>query len=560
MRKRTYGRMLYAIMAAALSLSLTGGTVLAEEAGTESSAQTEETETDTAAQTEEAETEAAAQTEEAETDTAAQTEEAETDAAAQTEETETGTAAQTEETETGTTAQDDAVGTMAFAKCNEYINIRSGADIHSEVVGKIYNHGAAQILDKEGDWYKIKSGNVEGYVSADYFAVGEEAKEIAQIAAYNVATVYPEVLMIRTRPDEASDVLDMAVQAQELEVVDWQGDWMTVALDADTYGFVNTNYVKYDTYYPVAETLQEERQRLRAEGNAAPAAEKEHSKEAELREEPRETEGAYIEDVQGPEDTYAEEPQQTEGAYIEDVQGPEDEYTEEPQETEGEYYEEPQQTEGAYIEDVQGPEGEYAEEPQQNESEYYEEPQQNESEYYEEPQQTEGEYYEEPQQTEGEYYEEPQQTEGEYYEEPQQTEGEYYEEQQQTEGGSYEEPSSGLGQQIADFAVQFVGNPYVYGGTSLTNGADCSGFVQSVFANFGIYLDRTAESQSYGGTPVDIGSIQPGDLLFYGDGYIGHVALYIGGGQIVHASTPESGIIISNYDYNYPACARRYWS
>ncbi|MDO4634299.1 MAG: C40 family peptidase, partial [Eubacteriales bacterium] len=118
---------------------------------------------------------------------------------------------------------------------------------------------------------------------------------------------------------------------------------------------------------------------------------------------------------------------------------------------------------------------------------------------------------------------------------------------------------SGLGQQIANYAVQFVGNPYVYGGTSLTNGADCSGFTQSVFANFGIYLSRTADSQAGGGTAVDTSSLQPGDLLFYGgDGYIGHVAIYIGGGQIVHASTEETGIIISNYDYSTILAARRY--
>ena len=122
------------------------------------------------------------------------------------------------------------------------------------------------------------------------------------------------------------------------------------------------------------------------------------------------------------------------------------------------------------------------------------------------------------------------------------------------------EYTSSTGQEIANFAVQFVGNPYVYGGTSLTNGADCSGFVQSVFASFGIGLARTAADQSYGGSSVDIGSIQAGDLLFYSDGSgISHVALYIGGGQIVHASTPESGIIISSYNYNTPVCARRYW-
>lgn len=132
----------------------------------------------------------------------------------------------------------------------------------------------------------------------------------------------------------------------------------------------------------------------------------------------------------------------------------------------------------------------------------------------------------------------------------------------ETEAPATEESSSSsdLGQQIASYAVQFVGNPYVYGGTSLTNGADCSGFVQSVFANFGIGLPRTAASQASGGTSVSLDSLQAGDLLFYSSsGSIDHVALYIGGGQIVHAANSASGIIISNAYYSTPVAARRYW-
>ncbi|MBR1599657.1 MAG: C40 family peptidase [Lachnospiraceae bacterium] len=110
-----------------------------------------------------------------------------------------------------------------------------------------------------------------------------------------------------------------------------------------------------------------------------------------------------------------------------------------------------------------------------------------------------------------------------------------------------QESASASGQAVADYAVQFVGNPYVYGGTSLTNGADCSGFVQSVYAHFGYSLSRTAASQAGDGTAVSLDSLQPGDLIFY-HGY-GHVAIYIGGGQVVHASNPESGIKISAYNY-----------
>ncbi len=138
---------------------------------------------------------------------------------------------------------------------------------------------------------------------------------------------------------------------------------------------------------------------------------------------------------------------------------------------------------------------------------------------------------------------------------------------------------SSKGVQIANFAIKYVGNPYVYGGTSLTNGADCSGFVQTVFANFGYKLLRTADEQMKGpsssqiksgytkGTSVTVSksSLQPGDLLFYGtSSYASHVAIYIGDGQIVHASNsqpyPKGGIKISNWDYDTPVKAMRYWS
>ena len=107
-------------------------------------------------------------------------------------------------------------------------------------------------------------------------------------------------------------------------------------------------------------------------------------------------------------------------------------------------------------------------------------------------------------------------------------------------------------QAIVDFALQFEGNPYVYGGTSLTNGADCSGFVMSVFANFGYSLPRVAAAQCDASTKKDISQLEPGDLVFYGSGYVDHVALYIGDGKIIHASGAATGIKISNYDYQQP--------
>ena len=111
---------------------------------------------------------------------------------------------------------------------------------------------------------------------------------------------------------------------------------------------------------------------------------------------------------------------------------------------------------------------------------------------------------------------------------------------------------------LVNYATQFVGNPYVWGGTSLTNGADCSGFVLSIFAKYGYSLPHSSRAQANYGTRVSTSELMPGDLVFYGSGKsISHVAIYIGGGQIVHASTERTGIIISSAFNRSPICCTR---
>ena len=468
-------------------------------------------------------------------------------------------------------------GELAFAQCEEYINIRQEADENSEVVAKIYNDNAATIISKTGDWYQITSGNAFGYVKADYLVTGDEASAIAEKVQYHIARIHPEELYIRSEKSEESTAVGSVHQADEVDAVSYDnGAWIQIVADDGTKGYINAYYADYLTCYPVAETLEEEQDRLRNQADTSETSEgsgqgaiygvekaAEYTEPVSYDSESSSDTGSgadgsgndgYTESSDSYDSGYSEENTDTSTAdgsqdYSTDTSdsgsadstGSGDSYTESDNSTAG--------TDGSYSE----PDNSYIEPEAPETDASYSEPETSAPETdapYTEPETSAPETdapYSEPETSAPE-------TDAPYTE-PETSAPE-------TEAPATEESSSSsdLGQQIASYAVQFVGNPYVYGGTSLTNGADCSGFVQSVFANFGIGLSRTAASQASGGTSVSLDSLQAGDLLFYSSsGSIDHVALYIGGGQIVHAANSASGIIISNAYYSTPVAARRYW-
>lgn len=503
-------------------------------------------------------------------------------------------------------------GELAFAQCEEYINIRQEPDENSEVVAKIYNDNAATIISKTGDWYQITSGNAFGYVKADYLVTGDEASAIAEKVQYHIARIHPEELYIRSEKSEESTAVGSVHQADEVDAVSYDnGAWIQIVADDGTKGYINAYYADYLTCYPVAETLEEEQDRLRNQADTSETGEgsgrgaiygvekaAEYTEPVSYDSESSSDTGSvadgsgndgYTESSDSYDSGYSEENTDTSTAdgsqdYSTDTSGDEswdnssdasddttwsdtsdsgsadstgsgDSYTESDNST--------AETDGSYSE----PDNSYIEPEAPETDASYSEPETSAPETdapYTEPETSAPETdapYSEPETSAPETdapYTEPETSAPETdapYTEPETSAPE-------TEAPATEDTSSSsdLGQQIASYAVQFVGNPYVYGGTSLTNGADCSGFVQSVFANFGIGLSRTAASQASGGTSVSLDSLQAGDLLFYSSsGSIDHVALYIGGGQIVHAANSASGIIISNAYYSTPVAARRYW-
>ncbi len=458
---------------------------------------------------------------------------------------------ETEAPETEPVVDTSMSGEMAFAQCDDYINIRSGADADSEVVGKVYNNNSVTILSQVGDWYEVQTGNATGYVKAEYFATGQAAQEIAEEVAYNVATVYADALTVRAEPSEDAAEIGTVYSTDELEVIEYDGDWMKVALGGDVYGYVNAYYVGYDSYYATGETLEEEEERLEqewldylAQQEAEQAAAEQAYLDAIAAEQAAAQQAAWdaeyqasqaAADAQYQADAAAQATADAQAAadaqyqeYL-DAQATADAATQ--QADEQAVIDAAAQAQAAYQEYLNAQAAADAQAQAEADAQY-------------QVQAAADAAAQAAADAAAQAAADAGYTDG--------SDAAY------TDTG-YTDTASSVGQQIVNYATQFVGNPYVWGGSSLTNGADCSGFTMSVMANFGIGLPHSAAAQSGCGTPVDLSEIQPGDLLFYSSGGgIGHVSIYMGGGQVVHASSSTTGIIISDVGYRTPVCARRF--
>lgn len=269
---------------------------------------------------------------------------------------------------------------LGIADVENHLNIREGAGEDYDLVGKLPKNGGCEILETEGEWYKIKSGKVTGYVKGEYLLTGEAAAIRAEEAKQVIATTNTQTVYLRTEPNTECTIWTAMPEDEDILVIENQGEWIKVDLDGDEC-YVYSEYVDISEQLPKAMTMTEVR---------------------------------------------------------------------------------------------------------------------------------------------------------------------------------YGEGVSDVRVSLVNYACQFIGNPYVWGGTSLTRGADCSGFTMQIFAKYGISLPHSAAAQAGYGSKVSSSEAKPGDLFFYSKGgRINHVAIYIGNGQVVHASSPSTGIKISNAFYRTPTCVRR---
>lgn len=389
-------------------------------------------------------------------------------------------------------------GSYIYAGAN--VNVRSAPD--GEVIGNLpYNAQGVLLEEDEYGWYKIQSGDVIGYVASPYCGDEPFAK------GYTKATVNSNGLKVRQTKDENSNVLDIVDQNASIEVTEAydQSAWVSVVTDDNKYGYVSADYVTLNTYYPTATKISDV-----VSNEQATTTTTTEEKEVSNTDDVVEMTPTYVE----PEETYDYETQ-TE---------PTEDSSYEP-EVETENVEEVYQEETSYEDEEPSEEGEGVNEEPSYEEEANEEP------IYEEEQE---EVNEEPSDEE----------DTDTAEEP-----------------SYEEPTvsdSSTGASIAATASNYVGCSYVWGATG-PDSFDCSGLVSYVFSSYGISVPRTAADQYYGGTQIDVSTAvsTPGALIFYHG--LGHVAISLGDGSVVHASNSNTGVIISDAYYSTPDGAAVYF-
>ena len=463
----------------------------------------------------------------------------------------------------------DSYANLGIAEVSGYLNVRKTPESFGEVVGKLPKGGACEILDTSTEgWYKISSGGVTGYVSSQYVYTGDEAKKLAAENVAERAVIDADKLNVRSEPKADADVVDQVFKNERYDIKSQQDGWIQIS---DRY--ISADYVTVK--YALDEAIKQDMRQtvLSLYDNLGVSN---VSNYLNVRDNPDETKGKIIAKL--PSNAGCDILDTSTAGWLKIRSGNITGYVK------SEYILTGQQAKDkalqvAKLMAISNTDGvNVRTEPNTNSSIYT---QISNSERFLVADQQDGwvkiEIDDQDAYLSSDYVDVKYGLEEAIKYTPVVEVADTSNSKSNTKNSTGKSSSSSKSSgkkssandgaagsksgsvsskraQIANYAVQFVGNRYVYGGTSLTNGTDCSGFTMSVMAKFGVSLPHNSGSQAGSGKSITSSQMRPGDLVFYsGSGGINHVALYIGNGQVCHASNAKSGIKISTWNYRTPA-------
>ena len=463
----------------------------------------------------------------------------------------------------------DSYANLGIAEVSGYLNVRKTPESFGEVVGKLPKGGACEILDTSTEgWYKISSGGVTGYVSSQYVYTGDEAKKLAAENVAERAVIDADKLNVRSEPKADADVVDQVFKNERYDIKSQQDGWIQIS-----DGYISADYVTVK--YALDEAIKQDMRQtvLSLYDNLGVSN---VSNYLNVRDNPDETKGKIIAKL--PSNAGCDILDTSTAGWLKIRSGNITGYVK------SEYILTGQQAKDkalqvAKLMAISNTDGvNVRTEPNTNSSIYT---QISNSERFLVADQQDGwvkiEIDDQDAYLSSDYVDVKYGLEEAIKYTPVVEVADTSNSKSNTKNSTGKSSSSSKSSgkkssandgaagsksgsvsskraQIANYAVQFVGNRYVYGGTSLTNGTDCSGFTMSVMAKFGVSLPHNSGSQAGSGKSITSSQMRPGDLVFYsGSGGINHVALYIGNGQVCHASNAKSGIKISTWNYRTPA-------
>ena len=437
----------------------------------------------------------------------------------------------------------DSYTNLGLVQVSGYLNIRETPDPEGKIIGKLLGDSACEIVAQEGDWYQITSGGLSGYISSQYVLTGDAAVEAARPNVKKRAIVTADKLNVRSEPVlDPANVVGQVLQNERYEVLEELDGWVKIPS-----GYISSDYVEVKYALNEARELDLITMALSQYDNLVISKVNNY---LNVREEPSmdgkvigkmtsKAAGEILETLDG---WYKVKSGNITGYITADPQ-----YTATGQEASDLAV----QT-ASLMAIVNTDRLNVRTEPSTDAPIWT---QISKEERYSVIQQLDGWVEIELDETDGEG------TDHAYISTRDNNVEVRYALPEAIKFSPLEEAAqaaASLRTQVVNYALQFVGNPYVWGGTSLTNGVDCSGFTMQVMKHFGVSLPHYSGSQAKMGKSVSSSEMRPGDLVFYANsgGTVNHVAMYIGNGQVVHAASSRSGIKISSWNYRTPKTIR----